>query len=355
MKIANPLYDHAFKYLMSNDRIARKVLSVILDKEVISLEPRQQEIVIEDPLRQFTLYRLDFKAQIVDKDGREETVLIELQKSKLPTNVLRFRDYLGATYSRQKEVPKENDVPSAATAYPIVSIYILGYNVKDIPVMAAKVDRKIIDASSNQELHIQSDFIDLLTHTCYILQVRRLPEHRRTRIEKLMTLFNQVWIKEKSYILDLEDVPEEFKDVAECLQRPLLEEDARKKLDAEKVLEDMFAEQEADLKEMERLVDEAKIKVLDAVEKRLQAEQEAEQAKQKAEQAKQKAEQAEQEKAQAEKKAKQIAQQKEQIELDRKQLALKFVKMLSLSGKTIEEIADEVGLTSQEVKDFLEH
>jgi hypothetical protein len=35
MKIANPLYDHAFKYLMSNDKLARKVLSVILDKEVL--------------------------------------------------------------------------------------------------------------------------------------------------------------------------------------------------------------------------------------------------------------------------------------------------------------------------------
>jgi flagellar biosynthesis GTPase FlhF len=34
MKIANPLYDHAFKYLMSNDKLARKVLSVILEKEV---------------------------------------------------------------------------------------------------------------------------------------------------------------------------------------------------------------------------------------------------------------------------------------------------------------------------------
>ena len=48
MKIANPLYDHAFKYLMSNDRLARKVLSVILDKEVLKLELSQQEIQDED-------------------------------------------------------------------------------------------------------------------------------------------------------------------------------------------------------------------------------------------------------------------------------------------------------------------
>lgn len=47
MRIANPLYDNAFKYLMSNDRLARKVLSVILEKEVIELELAQQEHIIE--------------------------------------------------------------------------------------------------------------------------------------------------------------------------------------------------------------------------------------------------------------------------------------------------------------------
>jgi len=41
MKIAYPLYDHAFKYLMSNDRLAKKVLSTIMDKEILELEPAQ--------------------------------------------------------------------------------------------------------------------------------------------------------------------------------------------------------------------------------------------------------------------------------------------------------------------------
>jgi hypothetical protein len=101
MKIANPLYDHAFKYLMSNDKLARKVLSVILEKEVLELELSQQEVVVEDEKRRFTLYRLDFKAVIMDENGRKETVLIELQKSKLPTNVLRFRNYLGMAYTQK--------------------------------------------------------------------------------------------------------------------------------------------------------------------------------------------------------------------------------------------------------------
>lgn len=31
MKIINPLYDRAFKYLMENERLAKKVISVLLD------------------------------------------------------------------------------------------------------------------------------------------------------------------------------------------------------------------------------------------------------------------------------------------------------------------------------------
>jgi hypothetical protein len=228
-EIANPLYDHAFKYLMSNDKLARKVLSVILEKEVLELELSQQEVVVEDEERRFTLYRLDFKAVILDENGRKETVLIELQKSKLPTNVLRFRNYLGLAYTHKIKTKHPETQVEQDSALPIISIYILGYNVEDIPHVAIKVNHSIIDMSSQKELDLQSDFIDLLTHTTCILQVRRLPKQRRSRIEQFLTLFNQAWVMEEKYILDLQEVPEGFEDIAEYLQRPLQEEEIRAK------------------------------------------------------------------------------------------------------------------------------
>lgn len=39
MQIVNPLYDKAFKYLMENERLAKKVISVILDEEIEELHP----------------------------------------------------------------------------------------------------------------------------------------------------------------------------------------------------------------------------------------------------------------------------------------------------------------------------
>jgi hypothetical protein len=308
MQIANPLYDHAFKYLMSNDKLARKVLSVILEKEVLELELSQQEVVVEDEERRFTLYRLDFKAVILDENGRKETVLIELQKSKLPTNVLRFRNYLGFAYTHKTNVKNPETQVAQDSALPIISIYILGYNVEDIPTTAVKVDRKIMDLSRHEEMHIKSDFIDLLTHTCYILQVRRLPEQRRSRIEQFLTLFNQAWVMEEKYILDLQEVPKGFEDIAEYLQRPLQEEEIRAKLRAEEEVEAIFALQEAEKAQLLRRVEEAVA-------------------------------QKEEERRQKESALQQMRESK-----------LKLARVLLRTGMSVKEVALETGLTEEEVK-----
>lgn len=315
MQIANPLYDHAFKYLMSNDKLARKVLSVILEKEVLELELSQQEVVVEDEERRFTLYRLDFKAVILDENGRKETVLIELQKSKLPTNVLRFRNYLGLAYTHKIKVKHPETQVEQDSALPIISIYILGYNVEDIPHVAIKVNHSIIDMSSREELDLQSDFIDLLTHTTCILQVRRLPKQRRSRIEQFLTLFNQAWVMEEKYILDLQEVPEGFEDIAEYLQRPLQEEEIRAKLRAEEEVEAIFAQQEAENAYFKRVAQEAKTR-----EKEAKAREEEER------------------------------RQKESALEQARESIIKLARVLLRTGMPLKEVALETGLSEDEVQ-----
>ena len=43
MKIANPIYDIVFKYLLEDERIARTILSALLKVEVVSVEVRPHE------------------------------------------------------------------------------------------------------------------------------------------------------------------------------------------------------------------------------------------------------------------------------------------------------------------------
>lgn len=341
MRIANPLYDHAFKYLMSNNRLARKVLSVILDKEVLEVELAQQEHVVEDKKRQFTIYRLDFKAVIRDEAGKTETVLIELQKSKLPSNNLRFRNYLGASYSQQN-VLVTSDGLELESAYPIISIYILGYNVPDIPVMATKVDRKVIDLSTKTEVEIDSDFINMLTHTVYILQARRLPAQRRTRLEQFMTLFNQAWIQEQKFILDLEEVPEEFQDIAEYLQRPLLEEDMRMKLRSERDLEMMFAVQEAQIKHLQDKYGLLFGDFTDMEHKKAELER-------KNEEAERKNEEAERRKEEAERKFIEAEQGRVEAEQEAKRQALTLASFMLAANVSVPQIVEQTGLSFEEI------
>ena len=130
MYIANPIYDVVFKYLMEDSQIAKLLISKIINKEILQLEPRPQEITVTtDAPRNFTVYRLDYSATIKTFDGSLK-VIIEIQKAKLITDIMRFRRYLGEQYSN-----KENfyELDGKKKALPIISIYFLGYSISDIP------------------------------------------------------------------------------------------------------------------------------------------------------------------------------------------------------------------------------
>ncbi|MCS7077618.1 MAG: hypothetical protein NZ455_12955, partial [Bacteroidia bacterium] len=83
IKIANPAYDVVFKYLMEDNKIAKLLLSDLLQEEIIDLEVRPQEYIMD--VISMTVYRLDFNAKIKNADGTEKVVLVEVQKAKFPT------------------------------------------------------------------------------------------------------------------------------------------------------------------------------------------------------------------------------------------------------------------------------
>lgn len=227
---------------MQNERLAKKVLSVILDQEILELSLSQQETVVPDEKRALTLFRLDFKAVIVTPENTKQTVLIELQKSKFSTDIKRFRTYLGVDYI-QSETETIND-KEVKTPYPIITIYILGYKLDDLPYLAVKVNQCVTNAVSEKEIKVNSFFVNHLTHRSYILQVKHLPEKRKTKLEKLLTLFNQAWCTNERFILDLQEVPKEFEDIAKHLQRPVMDNDFRRQLLAEEEIDQIFDEQE---------------------------------------------------------------------------------------------------------------
>ena len=95
MHVANPIYDVTFKYLLEDSKVAKLLLSAIIGEDIQELEFSAQERTVEvTPLIKektpLTVCRIDFSAKIKTETGFK-TVIIELQKAKLQSDIMRFR------------------------------------------------------------------------------------------------------------------------------------------------------------------------------------------------------------------------------------------------------------------------
>lgn len=209
MKLANPIYDTVFKYLMEDTEIARRLISQIIGEEITQIEVRPQEQTHKSDKHDITVFRLDFKATIKlkqattkskkkDWKATHKTVLIELQKAKKDKDIERFRRYLGSNY-RTKDTITDESGNVQSVDLPIVTIYILGYPMPPIETSVLKINRVYIDLNTNQPLDIQTEFIEKLTHDCYAILIKKLPKEARSELERILQVFNQ------TYILDVDN------------------------------------------------------------------------------------------------------------------------------------------------------
>lgn len=187
--IANPIYDSVFKFLLEDERAAKILLSALLKQDVRDLKMRRNEYTNLQQTR-ISLFRIDFSARIVDASGKDRLVLIELQKTWLATETLRFRQYLGTQY-----LNKENLVEKGAPGgfgLPIISIYILGHKVGDLEQPIVYVRRRYLDYDDNEIVKgIPDPFIESLTHDSIIVQIPYLKENARNHLERILSIFDQ--------------------------------------------------------------------------------------------------------------------------------------------------------------------
>lgn len=327
MKIVNPIYDIAFKYLMENNKLAKKVLSVILDKEIVELQLNQQETFVRDSIKGLKMFRMDFKATIKESDGSRKTVLIELQKSKNPVDIIRFRNYLASNYNSGWDEHDSEDTDAKIVAdseeeytpyHPIIAVYILGYDLEDLPYLAVRVNREVTDAVSKQKINVKSFFIEHLTHEAHIIQVRRLPEKPCTVLEKLLLLFNQEWRSCNGFVINLREVPEEFADVAMYLCLPLRDQSFERTLFFEKELDIIYSKE---AKHLEELADE-----------------------------RQKSAKALKQKEKALKQKEKAHKEKEKALIEKKVLNMKLARAMKKLGASWQDIKAETGLTHEDIE-----
>ena len=219
--IANPIYDAVFKFLMEDKKVAKIFLSALLKKEIIDLEMRRHEYTSMEHTR-ISLFRIDFSAKIRENDGSEHLVLIELQKTWLITETLRFRQYLGTQYLNKENIIEEKNEHGQRRTYglPIISIYILGHPLGDLTEPVVYVRRRYLDYDDNP-LPSPDPFIESLTHDSIIVQIPFLTGRTRNRLERLLSVFDQEYRQADSeHYLEIND--EHLDDEVKCVVHRLL-------------------------------------------------------------------------------------------------------------------------------------
>jgi len=224
VQIANPIYDVVFKYLMEDNAVAKLVVSSIIGEEVIELEPKPQEHTrdkdkekITGEIPNLTVYRLDFSAKIKLSNGQYKVVVIEMQKAELPTDIMRFRRYLGEQY-----INSENSIVSGEEidAMQIYAIYFLGkeLGIYDTPVLS--VSPEVKDVSTGKIVGEKNNFIEGLSHKSWIVQISCLKKRRRNELEQLLSVFDQSNRTSDIHILNVreEDFPEKFRPIIRRLK-----------------------------------------------------------------------------------------------------------------------------------------
>ena len=189
--VANPIYDSVFKFLMEDERIAKTVLSALLKKEVVSVEMRRHEHpnITRDNI---SMLRIDFAARVMQDDGSTRLVLIELQKTWLSTETLRFRRYLAAQYNAEENMLKESNSEAGPYAIPMIAIYLLGHRIGDIDKAVVYVNHKAFDYDGKEIENGENDpFINSLIHDSIIVQIPLLHGKINNKLDRVLSVFDQ--------------------------------------------------------------------------------------------------------------------------------------------------------------------
>lgn len=227
MKIANPIYDIVFKFLMEDNESAKIFISTVTGLNIISLEtlPQELSIIIDRPSSSgidLSINRLDFSAKILNEDGQEKVIIIELQKTRFISETVRFRRYIGKQYMNSKfsQEYTTNGGSEFQLGLPIFPIFILGEpydELQNSPVTLIKMVS--IDRYANKELK-NDIYVKSLFHEGIIINIAALSIDRRDELEIMLSIFDQNNTDKNKHIMNIieTEFPTKFKPLLRRLQ-----------------------------------------------------------------------------------------------------------------------------------------
>jgi hypothetical protein len=346
MIVANPIYDIVFKYLMEDERIARTILSALLKQEVVEVHMRRNEYS-DRSRKSLSIFRIDFGATIHKVDGGFQTILIEIQKTWVDSELLRFRQYLGTQYGNKENMEGKG---RSAHALPMVAVYLLGHTVRNIEAPVVYVNHQVYDYDDNLvEDGMRNPFVESLTHNSIIVQIPRLHGKINNRLDKVLSIFDQTHaVGSNSQTVDID--PSVYGNDAdmEPIMRRLMEatcdSDVRRAMDVEDEFFSVIKDKENELMVKDMQLAETKVAIKEATEKLDKAEEQRAHAEEQRAHAEEQRAHAEEQCAHAEEQCAQAEEQRAHAEEQTERIIRSSVMALLKQNMPVEDIANILGI-----------
>jgi hypothetical protein len=207
--IPNPIYDVVFKYLMEDNESAKIVLSTLINEKIkkLTFEPISHTEKIKDPKteKEIKLFHLDFTAVIEKKNGKEELIMIEIQKANRASDIFRFKRYISANFQRKQEKeiinPRTQAVEKIHKPIRLIPVFILNFRIEnEIDDLIIKTNRLKTGVFREKQLKNDNEFIDNLSFDIWVVQLPNLNKIKKsdyendeykTKLYSLLKLFDQ--------------------------------------------------------------------------------------------------------------------------------------------------------------------
>lgn len=163
---------------------------------------------------------------------------------------------------------------------PIITIYFLGFPLDNIQRGIVKINREYRDVVTREVIDVKEDFVELLTHDSYLIQLRLLAGKSRTKLERILRIFSPEFQTEDPHQLNFRGELDEplVKRMVDRLGRAMASDEIREIMDVEDEIDRIFergirkvtAEKDKIIAEKEQEI-EAKAKALEAHPQALEA------------------------------------------------------------------------------------
>jgi len=234
MVIANPLSDVVFNKLIKEIPFANFIMNTIMNEELSIHELQPLKFNYTPQQKIMAVSRYDFEGTLLNELEPNKTVQISIYKAKRSFDLTLFKNSEVEQYKKEDEI--QTEFGKIKKPLPIIAIYLLGFDLTGVESAAVKVARNYTDLLTNKIIHQKSDFIERLSHDCYVVQMTRFNDKVHTRLEQLLSVFEQnnfidanQTIKEYKY--EVKD--EQLKSIIEVLHYVGTDPNSRKEIDKE--------------------------------------------------------------------------------------------------------------------------